>query len=515
MAKIRSESSRTFINIICSVMEMAAGLLVSFFLSPYIIRTIGVEANGFVSLAQNFTTYAGLVVTALNGMAVRYITIAYVQQDYQKANLYYNSVFWGNLVIVALLLLPALILISRLERFIQVPARILSDVKILFALVFFGFFLSTGLPNWDCGTGVTNRLDRLYIPKMLTSFLRCVLLLLVFSIFGARVWFVSLIGLILGIANLAIAAHNTHVLTPELKIHLKKPLCSMGAIRDLVGSGIWNSISSTGNMLFSGLDLLICNLSLGPTAMGILSLSKTLPNILLQFAETLRGTFGPELTIAYAKGDKDQLVRLLRRDIKIAAVVVSLTTGGIIVMCDRFYNLWVPSQNARLLQILTALAILRYIPDSGVHILANVFSTTNKVRYNSYSLIISGIASIAITLALIHFTDWDIYAVAGVSSIITIIRSSTFLIPATSRFIGLKWYTFYPQVLQSVLSCAVIIGIGCLIRLALPIDSWIMFFTAAALTAVFGLAANMMIILNRDERHHLIGMVKRKIFHKV
>lgn len=514
MAKLKSENSRTFINIICGVVEMAAGLLVSFFLSPYIIRTIGVEANGFVSLAQNFTTYANLVVIALNGMAVRYITIAYVQKDYQKANLYYNSVFWGNLVIVAVLLLPAVFLIGKLEHFIQVPAGILGDVKILFGLVFFGFFLSTGLPNWDCGTGVTNRLDRLYIPKMLLSFLRCVLLLLLFSLFGAKVWFVSLVGLILTCATLAIAAHNTHVLTPELKVHLKKPLCSMGAIRDLVGSGIWNSISNTGNMLFSGLDLLICNLSLGSTAMGILSLSKTLPGILVQFAETLRGTFGPELTIAYAKGDQDTIVRLLRRDIKIAAVVVSLATGGIIVMCDIFYGLWVPSQDARLLQALTTLTILRYITDSGIYILANVFPTTNKVRYNSYGLIISGIASITITLALVRFTDWDIYAVAGVSSVITIIRSMTFLIPATSRFIGLKWYTFYPQVIQSIASCAVIIGIGCLVRLILPIDSWIMFFAAAALTAVLGLGANMMIILNRDERRHLIGMVKRRIFHK-
>lgn len=514
MAKIRSENSRTFINIICGIIEMAAGLLVSFFLSPYIIRTIGVEANGFVSLAQNFTTYAGLVVTALNGMATRYITIAYVQKDYRKANLYYNSVFWGNLVIVAVLLLPAVILIGKLEHFVQVPPGILGDVRILFALVFFCFFLQTGVPNWDCGTGVANRLDRMYIPNVLLSFLRCLLLFLLFSVFGPKVWYVSLVALILKVAYLAIAAHNTHVLTPELKVHLRKPLCSIGAIRELVGSGIWNSISSTGNMLFNGLDLLVCNLSLGSTAMGILSLSKTLPAILLQFAETLRGAFGPELTIAYAKGDKDAIVRLLRRDIKIAAVVVSLATGGIIVMCDIFYGLWVPSQDARLLQVLTALAILRYITDSGIYILANVFPTTNKVRYNSYGLIISGIASITITLALVRFTDWDIYAVAGVSSVIAIIRSMTFLIPATSHFIGLKWYTFYPQVIQSMLSCLVVIGIGCLVRLILPIDGWIMFFVAVSVIACLGLAANMIIILNKDERLHLIGMVKRRIFHK-
>lgn len=146
--------------------------------------------------------------------------------------------------------------------------------------------------------------------------------------------------------------------------------------------------------------------------------------------------------------------------------------------------------------------------------MANVFPTTNKVRYNSYGLIISGVASITITLALVRFTDLDLYAVAGVSSVIAIIRSMTFLIPATSRFLGLKWYTFYPQVAQSVWSCAVIIGIGCFVRLVIPVDSWVMFFAAVAIVAVLGLAANMMIVLNKDERNYLIGMVKSKIFHK-
>lgn len=512
--KNRSRNFRTIINITCSVIQMAASLLVSFFLSPYIIRTIGVEANGFVSLAQNFTTYAGLVVTALNGMAIRFITISYVQKKHKQANLYYNSVFWGNLIIVAVLLLPSCLFIARLDSFVNVPANILRDVKILFALIFFSFFLQTAAPNWDCGTGVTNRLERMYIPNLFLTVLRCVFIFTIFSLFSPKVWYLGVATLLINSLYLAVAAHNTHVLTPELKIQIRKPLCSMAAIRELVGSGIWNSISSAGNMLFTGLDLLVCNLSLGPTAMGILSLSKTLPSILLQFAETLRGVFGPELTIAYARNDKDDIVKLLRRNIKIAAVVVSLATGGIIVMCDAFYQLWVPSQDAKLLQILTVLAILRYIPDSGIYILANVFPTANKVRYNSFALIICGGASIVITLLLVRYTELDIYAVAGVSSVITIIRSITFLIPATSHFIGLKWYTFYPQVLQSMLCCAVIIIIGYSVRLLIPVNSWLLFFLTVIIISILGLGANMMIVLNKDERSHLIGMVKRKLFRK-
>ena len=131
---------------------MITNLLIGFVLSPYIVRNIGVEANGFVTLASNFVTYASLIVTALNSMAARYITISYVQKDFKRANLYYNSVFWGNLLIVAVLVLPALFFIVKMETIIDVPPDIAIDVKILFAFIFFNFFVSTGLPNCVCGT---------------------------------------------------------------------------------------------------------------------------------------------------------------------------------------------------------------------------------------------------------------------------------------------------------------------------------------------------------------------------
>ena len=514
MARQRSNSMNTYINIVTSVGVMVVNLFISFWLSPYIIRTIGVEANGFVSLANNFVTYANLIVTALNAMAARFITIAYIQQDYKKANLYYNSVFWGNLIIVAVLLFPATWLVVKLENIIDVPASILFDVKILFSMVFVSFFVRTGFPNWDCGTTITNRLDLSYIPTMATALLRCVLLVGMFTIWTPHVWYVSFTSTFIGFITLGIAGYYTHKLTPELKVHFRKPICSWSAVKELVGSGIWSSIANGGNMLLSGLDLLICNIYIGATQMGILSLSKTLPSILIQLSESIRGAFGPELTISFAKGEKDKIYKTIRKAMKITSVVVTIPTAGLVVMSDAFYSLWVPTQNVKLLQILTTLAILSYLVNSGVVILFNVFSTVNKVKYNSWAMIVSGICSFVITLLLIHFTDWDLYAVAGVSSIVTICKNLFFTIPVASRLLNYKWYCFYPQVGVSMLCSGIIILIGEIVRFFMPYSTWFTFFLTCGMIGVLGLGANMMIVLNKEERSYLIGLFKRKILHK-
>lgn len=507
------KNSRTIINVFCSMAVLLTNLVIGFFLSPYIVKNIGVEANGFVTLANNFVTYANLIVGALNSMAARFIAIAYVQKDYKRANLYYNSVFWGNLIIVAALLLPAAYLIAQLQNIFNVPSDIVWDVKLLFSFVFLNFFVITGAPNWDCGVYITNRLDRQYMPGMVTSVFRCVFLFLILTIFAPRVWYIGFVSTIVMLINLAVNGYNTHKLTPELKIYLGsgKRICSWNVIRELVGSGVWNSISSVGNMLLSGLDLLICNMALGATAMGVLSLSKTLPNYIQQFSVSIRNAFAPELTINYATGNKQAVLRDINRAMKMTSVILTIPIAGIVVLGDRFFALWVPSQDARLLQTLSVLAILGYMFTSGTQILFNVFTTVNRVKANAIAMLISGVISTSITLFFIYFTDWDIYAVAGVSTIVNLVRNMTFTLPATAKYLGFKWYQFYPQIGTTVISSIIIIALGECVKPLLPSGSWVAFFAAAIVVGGIGLLVNYYLILNKEERMLLIGKVKKKL----
>lgn len=495
-------NSKTLINVICSVMVLATNLFISFFLSPFVVEHIGVEANGFVTLANNFVSYAQLIVSALNSMAARFITMAYIQKDYKMANLYYNSVFWGNLIIVAVLILPAAFFISCMERIVNVPPNIVLDVKLLFSFVFFNFFLTTGLPNWDCGTFVSNRLDRSYIPNMATSVLRCVVMFSMLTFLTPHVWYVGMTSSLVTIIISAVQWYNTHTLTPELKISLgeSKKICSWAAIRELVGSGIWNSISSVGNMLLSGLDLIICNVFLGATAMGVLALSKILPNLMQQLSTSIRGAFAPELTINYAKGDKQAVLKSLRWSMKLTSFVMTVPIAGIVVLGDRFFALWVPSQDAQLLQTLSILAILGYMFTSGTQILYNVFPVVNKVKNNSIAMLLSGVASVSITLCMIYFTDLDIYAVAGVSTFVNLTRNMIFTLPATAKYLGFKWHQFYPLVGTTVFSSIIMICVGFAVKQFLPQGSWLLFVIAAGIVGSLGICINYFVILSRDER---------------
>ncbi len=149
--------------------------------------------------------------------------------------------------------------------------------------------------------------------------------------------------------------------------------------------------------------------------------------------------------------------------------------------------------------------------NSGVVILFNVFSVVNRVKYNSAAMLLSGAASFLVTLVLIRFTDWDLYAVAGVSSIAIIGKNLLFTVPVASRLLGYKWNTFYPQVGVSMLCSAVVMGIGILVRSLLSADTWAWFFLSCGLTGLLGLGANLLIVLTREERKYLLAVLQRKL----
>lgn len=508
--------NRTLISIFCSVMVLITNSVVNFLMTPFIVSNIGVDANGFITLANDFITYVNLIVIALNSMAARFITIEYVRKDYEKANLYYNSVFYGNIFLTLILLLPVICFIIKLEYVIDVPVQMVGDTKILFIFVFLNFFAGLVLPNWDCGTFVVNHLEKTYILQICTVLIRAIVLLILFNFFTPRIWFVGIAATIVNIITLSINFCFTRKYTPRLKISFgrKKILFSMKAIKDLVGSGIWNSFSNIGTMCLNGLDLIVCNILLGPVIMGIVAISKMLAGSVDEFSMSLSRTFIPKTVINYAKDDKQAILNDLGSAMKITTIALTTAFAGVVVFGGDFFALWMSTQDSLLLHMLAVLAILKYFFTSGTQILYVVFPATNHVKEDALSILISGVASFIVTITLIKITNLGIYVVAGVSSIALIMRNLFFVIPMSAKYMGFSWKQFFPYVGRSILSCVCLIGIFAVLRVELKQDTWTTFAISVALAALVGLAFNFMIVFNKNEKKYYFQKIYSKLRNK-
>lgn len=501
-----------YINLIAQTLAFAVNLAISFFLTPFIVNHIGVEANGFVGLANNFVEYAQLITVALNSMAGRFITIKIHQKNEEDANRYFTSVFFANLFLSVILTIIFVFIIIFLGNLVNISNDIIVDIKILWALIFTNFIISVFTSIFSISTFVENRLDLTARANIRGIFIKAIVLVICYKFFRPFTFYVGIAMVMWGLNNLISHVILKKKLTPNLKIN--KQYFSFKYLKELLAAGIWNSVSKLSSILSSGLDLIITNIFVNSVAMGVMNLSKTISNIVLSLFGTLASIFAPQLTIAFAENNSDEMKKQLISSIKLMGLFSAIPVAVLIGFGKNFYELWVPSQNAVLLQILTIITCLNLVFALPLEPLYNIFTVKNKIKISSIALIIFSICSIStvfIGLNFIHNEEAKIIYIACVGAFYNILRVLTFLPIYGAKCLDFKKTTFYPAILKNTLSVAILVCIAFGIKVVLNINSWIRMIIACMILGILGLVINIFILFNKEERNENILLVKEYI----
>lgn len=497
------------INLLANSVSFIVALGISLVLTPYIVKTLGSESYGLVSLANSFVTYISLVTVALNSMAGRFVSVKIHQNDMEGANRYFSSVVIANIVIAALLILPSILVITFLDKIINVPIELINDARVLFALVLLGFLISIITSLFSIALFATNNLYLSALRNIEGGIIRAAVTFLLFSTLPTRVYYIGLVNIIFQVYIAVWNLHYTRTLLSELKVN--KKFFNSNAIKELISSGIWNTVNQLSAILNEGLDLLISNLLLGATPMGILAIAKTIPSMILQVLGIISVVFAPDFTKLYAKGQFDEMINLLNRSIKLLGIFINIPIAGLIVFGDIFYELWMPSQDAKTLQVLSIITIGGLIISGSTASVYDVFTATNKVKMNSIVTLGQGVVNIIIVLILLNVTNLGVYAVAGTSTLLTVFRNLFFTFPYAARCIRQKWYVLYFPAFKSSFS-VLIVSLVCLIfKKLFIIDTWYELLGFGVMSGIIGVILNIMIILSKNEKKYILSFLKRKL----
>lgn len=504
-----SRAMQDVVNMTANLLAFVISLVISFFISPYIVKNLGAEANGFVTLANNFVSYAALIKTALNAIGSRFIIVAFHQGDVKKANKYYSSLFYGDLILSIVFSFLSIICIWQLEHLINISDNLVTDVKILFSFIFANFIFSTAATVFNSAPYIKNKIYLQSIRDIQSSLIRAVLLVVLFSLFEPKIFFLGIASFIPGIVVILYNIYYKSQLVPELKV--KRTDFSWSTIKELVSQGVWNSVSSVGTLLLTSLDLLIANLFISEADMGILSVAKGMPNVISGLAGTLGGVFFSAMTIDYASGDTNKFIKTIKQSTLMTEFLMTIPLSFLIIYGKEFYTLWQPTLDAEQLQVLSILTCMGFILYAGANVVSSIFTITLHVKESSISVLVSGLISITVTLVLVKFTNLGVYAVAGVSSVVTVIRILGYTVPYSAKFIGKKKSTFMFIILKSLTSTIVLCGLGFLMKLIIPFNSWFDMILSAAIFSVLSLVLNMFVVLDKETRTVFIGLVKSKL----
>lgn len=508
-----TNKKQILLNIIANAFAMIVSTGINFFLTPYITKTVGVAAYGFVPLASNFVSYVAIITTAFNSMAGRFITVALQQENQQEAGEYFSTVFFMNLILAVVTGTIFTFVLTFLTKIIHVPAELTADIVILFALSFASAVFSLIMNVFASATFCKNRLDLKSVVSMIGTVVRTVLLVALYALFPAKVYFLGIanisVNLVEGFSNLAIQRK----IMPELRVERKK--FRIEHIRTLFASGVWNSVSQLSSILMTGLDLLVANIYINATDSGILSIAKIMPSLLYTGVALFVSAFGPQFVIDYA-GHKDSRALLGTMDFsaKLISFCSVIPVAGFIGFGKEFFLLWVPEQDAQLLMVLAALTMIGDAVSYPVKAFDNIFAAVNRLRWPAIATLTCGLLNVAMMIPLLRYTNWGLYAVAGTSTILLATKDLFFQIPYIAKLVKVNPWYFWKYVVKYAVSAASIILNALLVKTMIPVSSWPLLILDAAIVGCIACIVNWFLLLDQPDRDalrmRLMQMVRRK-----
>lgn len=505
----RIKGRKIGITMILSVMSIALSIGINFTLTPYITNAVGAEAYGLVSLAKTFTSYANIFMVALNSYAARYLTIAYFNKHDKEFNQYFSTVFLADVAVGGALFIIGTLCVIKLDSLLNISPELVSDVKLLFLLTFFAFFLTTINTVFNASAYVKDHLDLANIIKVISYITEAIILLFCFIVFDASVWYVGVASV--GMATITLV--SSYVMTRKLlpNAHVEIKAFSVDALKRLVGNGLWNSINSLGNGLNSGLDLLMTNLLLTGTAMGQISISKTLTNVVFQLYDAMSQPFQPTFLRKYADGDKPALLRDITRAMSICGLFTNVVFAGFCAVGKDFLDLWIPTQDTAFIYRLVIIALLPAISEGCIYPAYYIYTLTLKNKVPCVITILGGVANVTGMYFLLKYTSMGAYAIlittAVVMNFINLVTNPIYM----SICLKISKTNFYPTLLKNIVYCAVTTAVLVFVNSIFNFNlSWITLFIKIVILAIIGVAFQIPLVFGKDTMSIIRKVCKRR-----
>ena len=218
-----------------------------------------------------------------------------------------------------------------------------------------------------------------------------------------HVWYVGLAAAVGALLLLAGNLRLCHKLTPELQFHVKD--FSPHAVWEVLSTGSWTALNNLGNLLNSGLDLLITNLMLNATVMGQISVAKSLETIVSGMIMKISTVFRPRCLRLYAEDKMEELTGLLKISMRCTGGFCNLVVMGFFVCGHDFMALWLPGQNTDFLFRAGLIVLLSDIATGAVQPLYYVYTLTQKLRLPCCVTILMGTANVLSMYILLRYTS--------------------------------------------------------------------------------------------------------------
>lgn len=504
-----NSNKRLFINLCANIVSYSANILIAFVLTPYLINTLGKETYSFYPIANNFVAYMCILTNALNSMSSRFVTVSIVKGKMDDARKYVSSILFSNIIMGAILLVPMVLIVVFLDRIMNVPVNIVASIRLLFSFVFASMLVNIVSSVFGVATFVKNRIDLRSVMQLVSGILKIVLFYSLFKFFTPTIVYVGVVALVVAVSESFFQQYYFKKLLLDIKISIRD--FSKKHVKTILSSGSWNSVNAIGSLLLTSSSLIMANIIYGAASGGIYSIVNTVPIFINGIISMLVGVFAPTVTYSYAKGNKEELLH----DMEKAQSMIGFFSCSILVvficLCKYFFKLWVPSEDADQLFVLSAITVVPHFFIGCLWSITNLNIAANKVAKPAIVQLALGILNVIMVVALSQLFHTELITICVVCSLLTLVLVLAFLPLYAASYLNVPYSTFYKVSFRMVISTILLIIIFSFVIPNLSLDNWFRLMGNGLVLGIVALTVNFLFMFNKQTQRNLLLKLKSKI----
>jgi O-antigen/teichoic acid export membrane protein len=496
-------------NLVTNYSALVVNLVVMFFMSPFVVNTLGTMEYGIWSLLMVLTGYMGVLDLGIRASTGRHVMLYLGKEDHEavdhtiRTSLGFFSLTAGAMLAVGLL--AGLIFPSA---FRSVPPEYHTLVLILLPVMAINVWFSAIGAMFSCVIIAHERFDIMRAIDIGVLALRTAGTIVALNLgYG-----------LLGLTVVVVASNLAGLLANFVMAHrVYKPfkawplMLSRQKLRELMGYGVAAWVSNISDKIIGVTDQMVVGAAINVPAAAVYDVGAKLMYFSSNLMRPIGATFFPALQKAAARGESGSVKWLYLRQVRLAMILGILLNVGFIVFAEPFMRLWMLGPKFPIESVKQAATVMMILAASKLLLLTEIgvdglLAATGRVNVAAAITMVEAVVNLGLSIFFVLVLDWGLAGVAA-GTFFARLLVRTFVMPAYAcRAASLQLSTFAIRIGGSAILSGGLFALACLgLRALIPIDSWAMFILAAGLALVAYAPIALLILVPAEDRRRILN----------
>ena len=391
--------SRTIKNIFSNWLGFFVAAVVSFFLSPFVVRHLGDTGYGIWVLTMSMTSYLGLLDLGVRSAVTRYVAKFHAEKSPQDSIRVFSSAMAIFLAGGAIAVIVAVVLSVSVVQHLHMPATYVQATRVVFLLT--GVTIAISLISGVFG-GVVAALQRFDLQNVLEISISSLKAVAIVTILSRGLGLISLAIVQLIFVAITCVGYGwlAFKLYPELTLDWKS--CSRSSLKLIFSFSFYAFVLRISAYLIFYSDSVVIGARLPVSAVTFFAIAGNLLNYSRELLSGVSTTFSPIASVLDSSGDREELKRLLLKASKFAAMVFLPIGITFIVRGKSFIGLWMgPSYSELSGRVLSYLTVAQFFA-AARQISGSMAIGVGKHKGMAIPSIAEGLLNLILSLALVR-----------------------------------------------------------------------------------------------------------------